>query len=294
MKTRRSQQKTRREKRRFRKKIITLTLSIIAIVGTGAYIMNHSYLRLEGLRIEGQKTLIQSDIEEVVKEKLQTKILGIVPRDNIFIFRRSALEAYLKETFPKINDISVDIDNAEDIVITIGERTAHSLWCINKKYESVFDEECYFADNSGLLYARAPYFSGNVYLKLFILPYEDDQDYIGSSVRDSNSFESLFTFFDTLESQYPLRIDRIYFDTFDDVRIKIARLNNTTYSQKEVYIQYNQTDDYETIIRNIGITLDFKEFKKEFATQPERLSSIDVRFDGRIFFTFTPIDSESE
>lgn len=294
MKSKRPQQKTRREKRRLRKKILYISLAIITIFLTGLYVMNHQYLKLQNIEIKGQKTLIAADVEKVANDYLQKKYLWLLPRSNIFLFNQKGLERMLSEDFPKIDDINVSVDGAEKVVISIGERSAHSLWCVNQEYENIFDEECYFADNEGLLYARAPYFSGDVYLKFFIQPFDKEESYIGSKVKSSKEFDRLFLFLAELENQFSLKIERAYFDDFGDVRIQISRLNNIIYPEKEVFIYYNQQDTYEIILRNIGIILDFKEFKNTFKKQSDKLESIDVRFDGRIFYTFTPIDSESE
>lgn len=294
MKSKRPQQKTRREKRRFRKKAIYIFISIFVIILTGIYVMNHDYLKLEGVEIKGQKTLIATDVEAEVETYLSGKYLWLLPRSNIFLFNKDALEQKLSESFPKISDINVSVDGAETVVVTVGERSAHSLWCVNQEYENIFDEECYFADEGGLLYAQAPYFSGNIYLKFFIQPFADDVEYIGTYIKTDPEFRELFVFLEELEKQLPLKIERVYFDEFEDVRIQISRLNNVVYPEKEVFIYYNEQDKYETILRNIGITLDFKEFKDSFRQEPEKLESIDVRFDGRVFYTFTPIDSESE
>lgn len=253
--------------------------------------MNHSFFKLNSIDVQGQRTLIKTDVVAIADEYLNNKYLGLFPRGNILLFRSNQLKNKLKESFPKIQNIEVEVKDAEYVVITIGERSAHSLWCIDREYESVFDEECYFADQGGILYARAPYFSGNVYLKLFMQPIPE-MEYIGTNLNETLDFDSFFRFMNELESHYLLRADRIYFDEFDDVRIRLARLQNVIYDEKEVYISYSSLDDYEIILRNIGLTLDFNEFKKEFNDRPQSLKSIDVRFDGRIFYTFTPIDSE--
>jgi len=293
VKSKRPQQKTRREKRRFKKRAIIIFSSIVVIFSTFLFIMNHSFLRLDTIKIQGQRTLIETDIIIEVQNYLTQKNLMVFPQSNIFLFNGNILERRLTEQFPKISDIDVSIHNAEEIIITIGERSAHSLWCINQEYESVFDEECYFADQDGILYARAPYFSGNIYLKLFILP-QDIEDYIGMNINSQIDFDNLFDFLYELESDYSLRIERIYFDEFDDVRIKLARVGNTLYQNQDVFILYNSLDDYETILRNIRITLGFDKFKDTLRDRPQSLESIDVRFDGRIFYTFTPIENESD
>ncbi|MCI5051098.1 MAG: FtsQ-type POTRA domain-containing protein [Candidatus Pacebacteria bacterium] len=297
MKSRRPQQKTKREKRKIRKKIVLIILAVLIIIGTGAYVMNHEYLKLEQIEIRGQKTLIADDVTEATQSYLDSKYFWIFSKSNIFIFNRAQLKKKLTETFPKIENIEVNVEGAEKVIVTIGERSAHSLWCIDKEYESVFDEECYFADSGGLLYARAPYFSGSIYMKMFIEPYEEGE-YIGSQVKDEGEFNELFEFLNQLEENFPMKIAETGFDNFRDVRISLSRINNVVYPERRVTLLYNEKDDYETILRNVGIVLDLEEFQEEFNLYSSRLESIDVRFEDRIFYTFTPIDisidSESE
>src|SRR5690606_30026068 len=102
---------------------------------------------------------------------LDDSFLEVIPYDNLLVLDISTIEDNLKETFPKIENIDVDVDNGDTVMVHIGERSAHSLWCIDREYESLFEEECYFADSEGLLYARAPYFSGTVYMKIYIPEY---------------------------------------------------------------------------------------------------------------------------
>lgn len=293
MKSKRSARKTRREKKKIKKKTIVLFSSLVIIIASFFYIMNHDYFAIETIRIEGQKTLIESDIRNVIKDYLGGKKIGLIRNDNILLLPIATIERTLKESFPKIADLSVEIENGDELVVLIGERSAHSLWCIDREYESVFDQECYFADQDGKLYARAPYFSGNIYLKVFIQPLLDEK-YIGTNINSILDSEMFFDFINDLELDYSLRIKQIFFDEFDDARIQLARIGNIIYDEQEVHILYSKLDEYEIILRNIGITLNFDEFKKEFNNRPQSLESIDVRFDGRIFYTFTSIDSESE
>ncbi len=293
VKSKRPQQKTRREKKRSKKKVIIVIASTLTIIGTFFYIMNHNVMALKRVVIEGQRTLIDRDIQDTVNNYLSKSYLGI-RNDNILFVSVSSIQVLLEEAFPKIQNLSLEIQNGEDLVVIVGERSAHSLWCIDQIYEYEFDEECYFADRAGLLYARAPYFSGNVYMKLYIQPDPENEEYVGRMVDQIESFNQFFAFLEDLEEEYPVAISNIYFDNFDDVRIEISRFQDVLYTQYLPVLLYNQSNNYDRVLRDIGITLGFNDFKKDFKTKAENLESIDVRFDGRIFYTFTPIDSESE
>jgi len=286
--------KTRREKKRSKKKIIILITALVVIIGSFVYTMNQDSLAIREVRIEGQRTLIASDVRDIIDDYLGRTLLGILPRDNVILLSTDRLTQYLKETLPKIEHIEMSIENGNKLVVHIGERSAHSLWCIDRDYESVFDEECYFADQDGLLYARAPYFSGGVYMKFFLPPNDTQNEYIGHTVTAVNSFTDFFDFLNTLEEMYSLAVHGVSFNEFGDVTIALSRVRTRVYPQTMPYIIYNQSDDYETVLRNVGIVLNFDDFNRDFTNRPSSLESIDVRFDGRVFYTFTPIGGRPE
>ena len=247
--------------------------------------------------IDGQRTLIEDDIKNVISDYLNERTLGFVRRDNILFLNTNKVQRTIKKELPKIQDIDIRIEDGDILMVTIGERMAHSLWCLNKQYESIFDEECYFADQDGLLYARAPYFSGNVYMKFFTEPvHEDEQEinYIGTKVEVIDSFGNFFDFLEALELEYPIDITRVSFDNFDDVTLEISRLQNKIYNETKPVIRYNQSNNYKKVLRNIGVILSFEDFKEDFSYRPSALESIDVRFKGRVFYTFTPIGGRTE
>lgn len=276
--------KTRREKKKSRKKSILFIFSFVIIIGAVFYVLNSDYLMVHNIRLQGQKTLIDQDIITVVETYKDERYLGIIPKGNILVMSTGDITRRLKEAFPTIEKIAVDIEDNDEVLITIGEREAHSLWCIDQEYEAFFEEECYFADETGVLYARAPYFSGNVYVKLYIS--EPEGDIIGTNVTSVASFDDFFIFLDNLEADDNVRIASVYFRPAGDVELTIARLNDVVYVENRPKILFNQADPYETIARNIGITLNYDTFKQDFSTQAPKLESIDVRFDGRVFYTF--------
>lgn len=276
---------TRRQQRKSKKKLIITTSAILVIIATFLYVMNHSFFAVNSISVQGQKTLLEDDIVRSVRTITSGRRLGLVRRDNVLLVNTKRIAEKLRAQYPKIQEINVAVEDGEEIIVILGERSAHSLWCINQPYESYYDEECYYSDRDGLLYARAPYFSGSVYRKIFVEP-KEDSDYIGMNISAVENFEDFFAFIDTVESSFSLRTGNIFIDNYNDVRLEILRLEDIRYNAPLPVIIYNQSDDYDIVRRNIGITLDFDTFKKAFTAEPKELTSIDVRFDGRIFFSF--------
>ena len=249
--------------------------------------MNNDYLATRSITIEGQKTLINEDIKMSVRDYLSHNFFTFIRRDNIIFLNTNRIEEHIKKLFPKIEDIHISIQKGDNLVVHISERLVHSLWCIDKEYEFFFEEECYFADKEGLLYAKAPYFSEHVYMKFFI-PQKEDEVYIGTRIKQILILDDFFDFINELEEKYNIGIRSITFHEFGDVSIDISRLQSILFEKSRPIIMYNQSSDYTTIIRNIGVIFDFDDFKKRFKKRPYDLVSLDLRFYERAFYTFIP------
>ena len=266
------------------KRILSWFLFAVLIAGF-VYAMNQPYFFLKEVRISGNQSISESSLLAEVQDHLSGSWMGIIPRKNLFFYGTSALSERLKTAYPKI--YSTDIQtHVNELSIEIHERDSHSLWCVDKEYESVFDEECYFADQHGLWYMRAPYFSDNVFSKIYLDP-RVKSIIQGEHFLEGTGFSDLFVFIDELKSDYGVDIRKIIFRRQGDVEIHLDALLDTPLRNTSI-IHFNTKDSYERIHRNIGIVLDQKDFLDDFKTRPQALESVDVRFDGRIFYRFTP------
>lgn len=257
------------------------TIAIVAFL----YVMNQPYFFIKEIKVIGNKSLQTQTVTEAVETHLSGLWLQSIPRRNMFFYGSDLLESKLRDEFPKIYDIDIDTHVSElDIVIT--ERDAHSLWCVDKEYERLFDEECYFADQDGYWYARAPYFSDNVLTKIYLDP-RVDSIVLGDRFLNNKSFHELFTFVRELKNDYGVHPQKIIYRPQGDVEMKITRLNNQIFTEP-FSIWFNTKDPFEKIYRNLGIVFSQAQFIQQFQEQSQDLQSIDVRFQGRIFYKFNP------
>ncbi len=269
------------------KKRIFGCASFLIICATFVYIMNHQYLQVSHIRIEGQRTLVEDDFRLSIERILDEKYFGIIPRSNILFVNPRSLQRRISEENPKIKNIDVDSEAQNTLVVSLGERRGHSLWCVDKEYLSPFDEECYFSDELGYLYARAPYFSGNVYLKIYQGIFPDTNLALGTHVLPGD-FQGFFNFIDTLEKDRSMKVFRIRFVGYGDVEIELSRFNNQVYTDPRPVIRYNNKIPYEDIISNLELAITGKDFQKDFTQKPTEFESLDLRFGDRIFYTFKP------
>lgn len=266
--------------------IVRWVVFVVAVTGF-IYLMNQPYFFIEDVKVLGTKSIQSDAVVEEVENHLAGSWLGIIPRKNMFFYGGDTLKQRLYKVFPEIYTMDIST-HVSEIDITIDERDVHSLWCVDREYEHLFDEECYFADQDGYWYAKAPYFSDNVLTKIFLDP-KVDSIMLGDRFFNGSEFERFFTFRQALEENYKIEIQKIIFRPQGDVEMKMVRIGNHVFSTP-VTVWFNTEDTYERIYRNIGIVLEQDAFVDEFNEYPDNLESIDVRFDGRIFYKFRKVN----
>jgi hypothetical protein len=260
-------------------------LSFFIILGLFIYHMNQPYFFVTDIRVQGNESLSQEMITDRVEDYLNGSWLGIIPRRNIFFYQASNLQAMLENDIPKIYHSTIRNDGT-DLVITIEERKAHSVWCVDTEYERIFDEECYMADQRGYWYDRAPYFSDHLIHKVYIAP-EVDSIRVREQSLPEEDFEELFQFINAIEHGYGMGIERINLMRKGDVIIDIYQHRSTRFETfPEILINLN--NDIDTSYRNLGIVLDQEEFTNDLQNRPQDFEAIDLRFDDRVFYRFTP------
>lgn len=284
MKTLKPHQKTKRELRHRRRKILSISFLSIFIITSFIWFMNYDRFKISDIRISGNRIVLQEDIYESINTYLERKIIGVLPRNNVLLTNTKQIERNIKNTFPKIYNAKVLIKDGSKLIIEVEEREPHSLWCKDKNYESDFEEECYFADQRGFIYTRAPYFSAGVFEKIYTT---NNVLQIGEQVLDKQDFDSFFDFTNTLYDDYGIGLDRVFIDDRNETRIYINSLLKENFQYKP-YIIYHNTDSYKIIKRNIDLMINHDLFKKEFNEYPERLEFIDLRIIDQIRFKFTP------
>ncbi len=283
--------KTRREKKRLRRKIFSVVFLVMVLVVTFFVLMNRSYFFVQDVSLEGNESVPESALREHIDSYLEQKIAWWLPRKNVLLLDTPRLQRDILGTFPRIAELDVRIKDGKTLSLIIHERDAALLWCVLQDYESVFDEECYFTDHSGLFYTRAPYFSDNVFMKIFVAP-EVKELAINTSFYTEDQLQAFIRFADVLEDTYDLRIHRVEFNAEGDIALSLGRLNDTLYRNAQPQIIFDQEQSYQEVVHHVGLTLDHEAFIKDFEQQASRLEKIDVRFEGRLIYKFTPLVSE--
>lgn len=216
-------------------------------------------------------------------KELEGSYFGIFPKSAIFLYPKEKITKNIIEGFGRVSNVDVSMANLTSITVMVTEREPTALWC----GETVVEEErsisipCYFVDETGLVFARAPHFSGNVYFEYYSSLRPD----IGVSAinpidgrfLDKEDFIKSISFSEELK-KIGLEVYRL---SIDD-----AGVYNFFLAEGEGKIIINAGDDYGRAFFNLQAALETKRAEREGGDVTTGLEYIDLRFDNKVLFKF--------
>lgn len=146
------------------------------------------YFQVQEIEISGNSLVNGDDLIDAIKIKLEEEYLGFLPKKNIFIIPKGKILAETLQEFKRIKNITLEKKYFGAIAVKIEERNNSALFC-----EA---ENCAYADESGYVFEKAPYFSGAVFLKLIDQRISDKtlEEFIGSNLIVESEFKKILEF----------------------------------------------------------------------------------------------------
>ncbi|HEY5588295.1 MAG TPA: hypothetical protein VIK86_04985 [Candidatus Paceibacterota bacterium] len=262
---------------------ILLFILFVSIIGALSFFSGDKHLTIDKVLITGTHIINQSDIESEIFQDMSGKYLYLFSRNNSFIYPHQKIYKDLILNFPRIQSLSLKRDNLKTLHIDIVERTGSSLYCGSNIPENKEDigENCYFINNDGLIFDKAPYFSGNVFFKYYLTLKDYDINPLGKQVVDINQFHKLTGF-----------IDEIISLGFKPISIVVEQDGtNSLYLNHGVNdtspkIIFKSDNDLNLIYENLSISMRKKEFADEINSKYNTLLYIDLRFTDKVLYKF--------
>lgn len=266
----------------FLKSVAATVLSLLFFVALGGASQSGTW-EIVGVTVVGAQAVSDHDIETFVREKLSGNYFFVYARDNSFIFPRWGIERELSETFPRIKSVTVRRTDLHNIVVTVAERRPVVLWC----GENVEDEMrtrggCWFVDDTGFIFDRAPIFSEGVYRELYsTLVYADGEMPLRAIV-PSERFLFARTVGERIEHEIG-GISRFFIEPEGAYRI-IIRSSDLYPVLAGAEVRFRDGQQTDRLIKNLLVVLPVQ-FPADYAPQKELLY-IDLSFGNKVFFGF--------
>jgi hypothetical protein len=268
--------------RRWRLFIIFVILFFL-FIGTLSYFSKHQKISISNIEIKGTHIVDSTKVEEEIYKNIKGRYWYLFSKANIFIYPRKKIYDSLMSNFPRIESLSIKRLNFSTLQIKIFERMGTSLYCgleIPSQKKDI-GENCYFVNNDGLIFDRAPYFSGNVYFKYYMKLKEDSQTILGMQMMDKDYFHKLVRFIDDIAL---LNFKPIYLikDEYNIISLYLNHKEGDTTPK----IIFRGEDDLAILLDDLALAIKKKEFIEEINTKYNKLLYIDLRFKNKILYKF--------
>jgi cell division septal protein FtsQ len=178
------------------------------------------------------------------------------------------LNKILIEKFPEILTLDVSRIGLKGISIKIEERKPEALWCKNNQSEDA--PECYFVDNTGKVFARAPFFSGNVY---FVYKGGlSNEDFLGTQLFNTQDFVNFSSFVKQVSNKLNVKIISAEIKDQGDFDL---------YLSSGTRIMLNKNISYDDMFNNMEAVLKSAQFSTSTLGS---LDYIDMRFGNKVYY----------
>lgn len=248
-------------------KLVFSLLGIIFVVIISAVICNLSYFRISTLKIQGLEGIDKRAVEVGAKFPLIGNYFWFWPKDSVFYLSTQSVVDGLINNIPRIKEVDVSRSGLTSLKITIKERKPYGLWCTADK-----DKVCYFVDNTGLVFDKAPELSDQLFIKFFG-QVSLAKSALGQNYLSPNIFEPLSDFLSWVLAS-GISINSFYVDPDGYYHIYMPGGGQILVSDKR---------DFDETFRNLQSLLKEKNLLSKTLSYDKSIDYIDLRFGEKIY-----------
>lgn len=234
--------------------------------------------------VSGTSLVVPDDIKILGHDHLSGRYLGVVSRAHTLLYPKDRIRETLLDTYPQIASLDIRRSDLTTLQVVVDERQPRHLWCGGEPSGHTVRSQCYFLDDEGVIFAKAPRFSGSVFLEIYMTPEGAsvrEQPYyeapLGHYLFAGDGFTRVVSLHDRLEEQ-GLAIERLICDTNNDCSFFLDNGVALHIARSDEVDEIMQA--FETILKTDRLSM------KHLTERDSRLEYIDLRFNNRAFFRF--------
>ncbi|MFZ2303658.1 MAG: FtsQ-type POTRA domain-containing protein [Minisyncoccia bacterium] len=164
----------------FGRALIVLVLLFIFFIAGGG-VSHKSKWRILHVNVIGASAVPADEVRALVMDKILGNYFLVYARNNSYLFPIGEINQALLSTFPRIASVSVERVDEHTITINISERKPYALWCglpatayrsneADTRWQAggkQIVKDCWFIDETGFIFDKAPEFSKGVYMEIY-------------------------------------------------------------------------------------------------------------------------------
>lgn len=235
-------------------------------------------LQITTVAVSGTTIVSNDDVRNHIETMLSGSYAFVIPKRSALVYPKKKILLSLAETFPRLKDLSLRLENTQKISLTTAERAGVYLWC-----GEVFSNTtpCFYMDEHGYLFAPAPTFSGAIYRKFFGGTIAKNVRTVGNQILETKAFEDITLFADGLEAIGLAPNAVILGQETNELLTSFPVKNNWG------RIIVRTDSDLSAVLSYIQAAILVDPLKTKLATNRNGLEYIDLRFDKKVYYKFS-------
>lgn len=261
----------------FSRVLIVLVLLFIFFIAGGGVSHKNKWQILE-VNVIGASAVPVDEVRALAMDKILGNYFLVYARNNSHLFPVGEINQTLLSTFPRIASVSVESTDEHSITINISERKPYALWC--RAEQGVKD--CWFIDETGFIFDKAPVFSKGVYMEVYGKLVEKNP---GEALRASLPFDRFVTA-NTFAKLLGEQVGKPYLISLKpEGELEVTIFTSSKYQfLTDTTIRFKDESTPETLLKNLLSAIPVQ-FPKNIALK-KKLLYIDMRFGNKVIFGF--------
>ena len=179
---------------------------VVALLVTGLiFALRAERINIVDIEIKGNSAIAAKTLKNFAEREISGNYLFVLPKSSIILYPKKGMEEAFLENFKEIKEVNISFESLQSISVNIQERKPYALYC------SATTTDCYFLDEDGFIFTKAPDFSGNVFLRYFGAI--EDGSIIGQQFLTKENFREINFF---LSSLLEIGLNPISFSMLND------------------------------------------------------------------------------
>ncbi|XOB41861.1 MAG: cell division protein FtsQ/DivIB [Candidatus Nealsonbacteria bacterium] len=256
----------KKKKSIFRNRFFWIAILVLIIFGGIFYLVCFSStFQVKDTEISGNQKIQTQDIENLIKEKINKKLL-FFPTKSIFLIDSNEIVRSLSEKFLQADSVILKRRLPATLIVEIQERLPLGVWCqalpsFPSENLGGQAENCFYVDREGIIFEENPSKTE------FIIKSQEQrtQAFLGEKVIEKVLLESIF------EIQRKLK-ENLKIDIKEIIILEKEKINAQTSEDWEIY--FDPTGDINWQLTKLSLVLE-KEIPPE---RRKDLEYIELRF----------------
>ena len=269
-----------------RKRVVrfyTTGIFLLLLIGGVFWGLHHERFTISEVKVVGNQTVSAQVVMEIASRHLQKSYWWLIPKSTALTYPKQAIIKDILETSGYVESLDFKVNNWQELIIEVKERSAAYIWCATG-----VEQSCFLADSSGYLFSTAPTFSDNI---MFIINSSLPASPLGTRPLEIASFQRLVLAIEAMpEILRTAKLSRVEVSEVEilplgDYAFHIVERGPTSRDQWQ--FKWNDQQDLSVVATYLAAVWSAADFIDQKGQAGAKLEYIDLRFGKKIFYKFT-------